>query len=196
MGLHRAVTPEPDLGSQRGKQRTAPSVSSTLPWRWLPPNSGLLPVHVAGPSQLIAPPFRTAGSRTKHSRTSWRSNKSGSFKLGPKGTGRISSLLRHCRRLHCFLLRPSTAGVRLQAFRALRLAGERGFRFRLRAPSVPEASPFPTALKNGATRGCTFAPPPAAPRNAQERPGPPGRTRHARPCQGFRQPRPTPSRET
>lgn len=154
VGLRRAVAPEPDLGSDRGEQRTAPSVTSTPPWRSQPPHFGILPIHGAGPSLLIAPLFRTAGSRTSHSRTSWRSNTSGSFRSGPEDR----SLILAAPTLPASSLLSTSAfysGRAPDGIRGTSALGGMRLRLQLQAPSVPKASPFSTALK--------AAPPRAAP---------------------------------
>ena len=106
----RAVAPEPGVDKERGRDRAMAWFSPS----WSP---------VGAAESFGRPTHPWACSATGCSRTSWRSNPSGSCKPAPRGTGRSSSPPRFCRRLHWFLLRPSTAGVRRPAFVALRYPG-------------------------------------------------------------------------
>ena len=106
----RAVAQGPGVGQERRRDRGVLSVSSS---------PGLFP---AGRSPH-RPAFPCARRRTRLSRTSWRSNTPGYSTAALGGTGRSSSPPRSCLRVHGFLLRPSTVGVRRPALAALRLPG-------------------------------------------------------------------------
>jgi hypothetical protein len=104
----RAVAPGPGVGQERRRDRGVLLVSSS---------PGFLP---AGRSPH-PPAFPSAMFRTRLSRTSCRSNTPSYSTAAPRGTGRSSSPPRFCLRVHGFLLRPSTAGVRRPAFVAPQL---------------------------------------------------------------------------
>ena len=106
----RAVAPGLGVGKERKRDRGVSSVSSS-------------PGHLPANRSPHRPAFPCARLSTRLSRTSWRSNAPGYCATAPRGTGRSSSPHQCCLRLHGFLLRPSTAGVRRPTSVALRLPG-------------------------------------------------------------------------
>ena len=171
---NRAVAPRPGVGKERRRDRGAPRSRRLLG------TSGRTP-HPR--------PASPCAARANLSRTSWRSNTSGSCTSAPRGTGRSSSPPRHCLRHHGFLLRPSTAGVLQPAFGVLRLPGECSCWRQLRSPAVPGASPFSRVLKEGPPGGRAFASFPSRSRR-------PRRHIRPRPPRRFRQPQPGSCRAT
>ena len=142
---NRAVAPGPAVGKERKRGRGAPSVSSSRG-------------YLRADTSLHRPASPCSRPRTNLSRTSWRSNTSGSCKALPPGTGGRSSAPRHRLRPHGFLLRPSTAAVLRPALVARRLPWGYSCLHQLETAPVPRSSPSSRVLKPGATRDRTFAP--------------------------------------